>query len=87
MGQRADSRIEDFVATVRGEYRITEAIFFGSRARGDYLADSDYHIVLVSPDFEGVFFSQRTQETPDRHRQRSCQGRHRPVSHFREAGS
>ncbi len=60
MGERADSRITDFVQRVREKYRITQAIFFGSRARGDHLADSDYDIVLVSPDFQGVFFSQRS---------------------------
>ncbi len=60
MGARTDSRIEDFVQRVREKYRITQAIFFGSRARGDHLADSDYDIILVSPDFQGVFFSQRS---------------------------
>jgi predicted nucleotidyltransferase len=65
MGQRADSRIEDFVRRVREKYRITQAIFSGSRARGDYLADSDYDIVLVSPDFQGVFFSQRSASMYD----------------------
>ncbi len=60
MGQRTDSKIEDFVRRVREKYRITQAIFFGSRARGDCLVDSDYDIVLVSPDFQGVFFSQRS---------------------------
>ncbi len=60
MGQRADSRIRDFIERVRAKYEITQAILFGSRARGDYLADSDYDIVLVSPDFQGIFFSQRS---------------------------
>jgi hypothetical protein len=60
MGQRTDSRIEDFVKRVREKYEITQAIFFGSRARGDYLADSDYDVILVSPDFRGIFFSQRS---------------------------
>lgn len=60
MGQRTDSRIVDFVEKVRAKYRITQAIFFGSRARGDHLATSDYDIVLVSPDFHGIFFSQRS---------------------------
>jgi hypothetical protein len=60
MGQRADSRIEDFVRRVREKYEITQAIFFGSRARGDYFADSDYDVILVSPDFRGIFFSQRS---------------------------
>jgi predicted nucleotidyltransferase len=58
--READSRIKSFTEKVRAKYRITQAILFGSRARGDYLADSDYDIVLVSPDFQGIFFSQRS---------------------------
>jgi len=60
MGEKADSRITDFLQKVRQKYRVTEAIFFGSRARGEHLADSDYDIILVSPDFRGIFFSQRS---------------------------
>jgi predicted nucleotidyltransferase len=45
---------------VRERYRITQAILFGSRARGDHLIDSDYDVLLVSPDFRGIFFSQRS---------------------------
>lgn len=60
MGQRADSRIEDFMSRVRGRFKIEQAILFGSRARGDELVHSDYDVVLVSPDFRGVFFSQRS---------------------------
>lgn len=60
MGERTDTRIEDFIVKVRARHGITQAIFFGSRARGDYLADSDNDIVLVSPDFEDIFFSQRS---------------------------
>ena len=60
MGQRADARIEDFIQKVRQKYEVTQALFFGSRARGDYLADSDYDVILVSPDFRGIFFSQRS---------------------------
>ncbi len=58
--RQADSRTKSFIEKVRAKYRITQAILFGSRARGDYLADSDYDIVLVSPDFQGIFFSQRS---------------------------
>jgi len=60
MGERADLRITDFLQKVRQKYRVTEAIFFGSRARGEHLTDSDYDIILVSPDFRGIFFSQRS---------------------------
>ena|SRR3989344_9624283 len=59
MGKKTDAKIIDFVKKARKKYNITKAIFFGSRARGDYLKDSDYDIILVSPDFEGIFFTQR----------------------------
>ena len=60
MGKGTDSRITDFIQRVREKYRITQAIFFGSRAKGEEFADSDYDIILVSPDFQGVFFSKRS---------------------------
>jgi len=34
-------------------------ILFGSRARGDAHPDSDYDLILVSKDFEGVRFRER----------------------------
>lgn len=53
------------MSKVRARFRIEQAILFGSRARGDELVDSDYDVVLVSPDFEGVFFSQRSASMYD----------------------
>ena len=49
----------DFVKKVRAKYNIEKVIFFGSRARGDNLKHSDYDIIFVSNDFEGIFFSTR----------------------------
>jgi len=59
MGKKADSRITDFLQKVRERYNINQAIFFGSRATGEHLNDSDYDIILVSQDFRGIFFSKR----------------------------
>lgn len=59
MGKEPDRRIIDFVNRVREKYDIEKAIFFGSRARGDNFEGSDYDIILVSPDFRGVFFTKR----------------------------
>jgi len=59
MGKKADTRITDFVKRAGEKYNIEKAILFGSRARGDNLNDSDYDVILVSPDFEGVFFTKR----------------------------
>jgi predicted nucleotidyltransferase len=60
MGQRADSRIADFMSKVQRSFKIEQAILFGSRTRRDKLTDSDYDVILVSPNFRGVFFSQRS---------------------------
>ena len=60
MGEKADSKIVDFLQKVREKYNISQAIFFGSRATGEYLTDSDYDIILVSDDFRDIFFSKRT---------------------------
>jgi len=60
MGEKADYRITDFLQKVRKKYNISKAIFFGSRARDEHLKDSDYDIILVSEDFNDVFFSKRS---------------------------
>ena len=63
MGQKADKRIVDFVKRIGKKFKIEKAIFFGSRARGDYLNNSDYDILLVSEDFKGIFFTKRISMT------------------------
>jgi len=47
------------VRRVGKKYRLQKALLFGSRARGDFLKESDYDVILVSDDFEGVFFTDR----------------------------
>ncbi|MBN2251033.1 MAG: nucleotidyltransferase domain-containing protein [Candidatus Altiarchaeota archaeon] len=59
MTGKPDPRIIDYVSRVRKKYRIEKAIFFGSRARGDNFKNSDFDVILVSPDFEGISFSKR----------------------------
>lgn len=60
MGKNPDKKIIDFLKRVKRKYSIQKAVFFGSRARGDYFKKSDYDIILVSTDFEGVHFTKRT---------------------------
>src|SRR3989338_854040 len=62
MGKTTDPKIMQFVKKVGRKYKLDKAIFFGSRARGDHLKNSDYDILLVSPDYEGIFFTQRIAE-------------------------
>ncbi|MBI4147273.1 nucleotidyltransferase domain-containing protein [Candidatus Woesearchaeota archaeon] len=59
MGTTTDPKIKDFVKRVQNNFKIAKAIFFGSRARGDHFKNSDYDIILVSQDFEGIFFTKR----------------------------
>ncbi|MEW5996327.1 MAG: nucleotidyltransferase domain-containing protein [Candidatus Micrarchaeota archaeon] len=52
--------IKRFISRLKKAFRIEKIILFGSRARGDYLVHSDYDLLIVSPDFEGRFFTQRS---------------------------
>jgi len=42
--------------------RVDRMILFGSRARGDWLLDSDADLMIVSPDFQGHRFVDRSAE-------------------------
>ena len=63
MGQET-SQITRFLKRLRG-FRIEQAILFGSRARGDWLKESDWDLLLVSSDFEGISFSGRIRKVLD----------------------
>lgn len=56
---RIPVEIKQFLRQVNNHYRLERAILFGSRARGDYLKDSDYDVILVSRDFAGIPFTDR----------------------------
>lgn len=49
----------EFARLLRDNVGATKVILFGSRARGDWLHESDYDFVVVSPRFAGVHFSRR----------------------------
>lgn len=71
MGRKPDRIAQEFIAAVRKQYNVEKAILFGSRSRGDALKGSDYDFIIVSPDFAGVFFSQRIAKLYDLWTQRS----------------
>ncbi len=58
-GNETNDEIEKFVKRVKEVISVEKVIIFGSRARGDYLADSDVDLIMVSRDFEGVPFYER----------------------------
>ncbi len=60
MGQQVPE-IERLIKRLTKNIRLDRAVLFGSRARGDWLYDSDVDLLLVSPDFEGVHFTKRAE--------------------------
>jgi predicted nucleotidyltransferase len=51
--------VHDFARKLHDDAGATKVILFGSRARGDWLRESDYDFVVVSERFEGVPFMRR----------------------------
>ncbi len=51
--------VYEFAHRLREEVRAERVILFGSRARGDWLQESDDDFVVVSPQFEGTHFVER----------------------------
>ncbi len=51
--------VYDFARRLHEEIGAQKVILFGSRARGDWLKESDYDFVVVAQCFAGVHFSQR----------------------------
>ncbi|MDZ4277892.1 MAG: nucleotidyltransferase domain-containing protein [Dehalococcoidia bacterium] len=51
--------VREFAAALKRDFGAERVILFGSRARGDWLKESDYDFVVVSPQFEGIPFVSR----------------------------
>jgi predicted nucleotidyltransferase len=43
-------------------YELNDVIIYGSRGRGDYDAESDVDIIIVSPDFQGEDYYDRATD-------------------------
>jgi len=43
--------VESFIDSLRGRMNLSAVVVFGSRATGDNLEESDYDILVISPDF------------------------------------
>lgn len=54
-----DPFVYDFAKKLHTEAAAVKVILFGSRARGDWLHESDYDFVVVSPNFESIPFYSR----------------------------
>ncbi len=61
MGEEGIEKIKDFVRKVKEVFKPEMIIVFGSRAREDYLKESDYDIIIVSERFRGINFVRRME--------------------------
>ncbi len=55
-------RLRNLKRRLAREFRVEKMILFGSRARGDWLLTSDADVMIVSPDFAGSRFVDRSAE-------------------------
>jgi predicted nucleotidyltransferase len=59
------TRLTGFLERVHLKFPLERAILFGSRARSEELLDSDYDVILVSSDFEGMGWTDRIRAVLD----------------------
>jgi predicted nucleotidyltransferase len=57
-----ESFVYDFARRLREEVDAEKVVLFGSRARGDWLKESDYDFIVVSQRFQGVPWPRRPVE-------------------------
>lgn len=50
----ATPALQRFAQRLRSAWQAEHVFLFGSRARGNAAADSDYDIIIVSPQFAGI---------------------------------
>ena len=66
MGGKTDSeKVSEFAKKVKADYPDARVIFFGSRARGDALQESDFDLIVVSEAFGKTNFFKRTEKMYD----------------------
>ena len=51
-----------YIKRLNKKFKLEKVILFGSRARGDYLINSDIDLIVVSKDFESIPFRKRMSE-------------------------
>ena len=57
--------LKKFIKLVNKQFKLENAILFGSRAREDHLNSSDVDLILVSNDFKNISFKKRGIEFID----------------------
>jgi len=65
MDKRSIEIARSFAGRLRKKIKVNKLILFGSRARGDHLANSDYDFIIVSEYFKNKRFIFRAAEIYD----------------------
>ena len=66
MGGKTDrEKVGEFTKKVRADYPDAQVIFFGSRAKGDALQESDFDLLVVSKAFGKQNFFRRSEKMYD----------------------
>jgi predicted nucleotidyltransferase len=62
MGSKGIVELNNFLSNVKKNFNPELILLFGSRARNEYLKESDYDFIIVSREFEGVHFLKRIEK-------------------------
>ncbi|MBS3066603.1 nucleotidyltransferase domain-containing protein [Candidatus Pacearchaeota archaeon] len=57
--KRVMELLNQYLKKVNKKFKIEKAILFGSRAKDDWVLNSDVDLVLISKDFENIPFRKR----------------------------
>ena len=57
--------MQEFALNLRKDFNDAKIILFGSRAGKDYLIESDFDVLVISKEFEGIKFFERTAKMYD----------------------
>lgn len=62
MGSNRIEELNNFLFEVKKNFDPQLVLLFGSRARNEYLKESDFDFIIVSRKFEGVHFLKRIEK-------------------------
>ena len=60
--KRVMELLNQYLKKVNKKFKIEQAILFGSRARDDWVLNSDVDLILISKDFKDIPFRKRMSE-------------------------
>lgn len=65
MGNKESDKLRAFASNVKKDYPDANILLFGSRARNEFLENSDYDVIVISNGFKGIHFFKRIEKMYD----------------------